>query len=192
VITTVVFDADETLVDLRPAVQGALLAVLDEVRGRGAAGLTPADLQADWAAAFAVMTAEPVRAIRRAALTASLTRCGLGGEFAFEVYAHRDGLPKKPGSAVLRGGRRARGRDRPHRRRRDHDVAGPQEAGMPGVWFNRPGCPCRTASCRMRRSVTWRRFPACSLGSFGDGCRYRSVTFVRWNSADPVPRGSVP
>lgn len=30
-LTTVVFDADETLLDLRPAVTGALAAVLDEM-----------------------------------------------------------------------------------------------------------------------------------------------------------------
>ena len=36
-ITTVVFDADETLIDLRPAVRGALTAVPDQLRR-----LTPA------------------------------------------------------------------------------------------------------------------------------------------------------
>jgi FMN phosphatase YigB (HAD superfamily) len=70
VLTTVVFDADETLIDLRPAVTGGLVAVLAEMRRltAAAAEVTLADLESDWDTVFGAMAADPVMAIRRGAL----------------------------------------------------------------------------------------------------------------------------
>jgi putative hydrolase of the HAD superfamily len=208
-ITTVVFDADETLIDLPPAVRGGLIAVLDEMRRLtpAAAELTLADLEADWDPVFAAMRAAPVTEIRRAALARSLARvglepeldriatlffarrfaltrpydevgpvlaalrerfvvgfatngnsraglCGLPGEFAFEVYAHADGLPKKPAAeffqAVVRAAGRFGGGGRLGRSCAPesivhvgdslaHDVVGAQAAGLRAVWLNRAG-----------------------------------------------------
>jgi hypothetical protein len=75
--TAVVLDADETLIDLRPAVTGALACVLEEMRRRtpAAAGVSLADLAADWGGNS--------RAERR----------GLAGQFTFALYAHENGLP---------------------------------------------------------------------------------------------------
>jgi putative hydrolase of the HAD superfamily len=94
VVSTVVFDADETLVDLRPAVLGAMRVVLDEMRRLtpAAAELTVADLDADWSAAFRRMRAEPVTLIRREALARTLARAGLDSELdriADLYFAHR-------------------------------------------------------------------------------------------------------
>jgi HAD superfamily hydrolase (TIGR01509 family) len=93
VITTVVFDADETLVDLRPAVRGGLLAVLDELRRLtpAAAEVSLADLEADWEAVFPGMRAAPVMEIRRAALARSVARVGLSAslEAVAEVFFAR-------------------------------------------------------------------------------------------------------
>jgi FMN hydrolase / 5-amino-6-(5-phospho-D-ribitylamino)uracil phosphatase len=200
VISTVVFDADETLVDLRPAVRGALAVVLDEIRRLtpAAAAVSLADLESDWTAVFPAMRAEPVTDIRRAALARSLARvglaasleriaelffahrfaltrpydevpavlselrrsyavgfatngnsrasvCGLAGEFSFEVYAHVDGVPKKPAAGffaeVL-----ARARCGPRAVAHvgdswEHDVAGARAAGMRAIWLNRAGLP---------------------------------------------------
>jgi putative hydrolase of the HAD superfamily len=204
-ITTVVFDADETLIDLSPAVRGGLLAVLDEMRRLtpAAAGLSLADLESDWHPAFAAMRAAPVTEIRRAALAQSLSRvgleseldriatlffarrfaltrpyaevrpmltalrerfvvgfatngnsraglCGLTGEFAFEVYAHANGLPKKPAveffQAVVRaagrfgGGGRCAAESIVHvGDSLAHDVVAAQAAGLRAVWLNRAG-----------------------------------------------------
>jgi phosphoglycolate phosphatase-like HAD superfamily hydrolase len=79
-VTTVVFDADETLVDLRPAVTGALGAVLAEMRrlAPAAEALTVDDLAEDWPPVFAAMRAAPTPDIRRAALARSLARVGPG------------------------------------------------------------------------------------------------------------------
>ncbi|MEU1809361.1 HAD family hydrolase [Micromonospora aurantiaca (nom. illeg.)] len=196
----VVFDADETLVDLRPAVTGALVAVLDEMRRRtpAAAAVALADLEGDWGAVFGALSAAPVQEIRRAALARSLARtgleadldefaklffarryalsrpfpdvlpalaalrphhvlgfatngnsraerCGLAGQFAFEVYAHEGGLPKKPApeffaAVVAASGLPAAGivhvGDSP-----EHDVAAAQRAGLRAVWLNRAGLP---------------------------------------------------
>ncbi len=197
-LTTVVFDADHTLVDLRPAVEGALRAVLREAQRLGAAGLTLADLEADWLATFAAMPAEPVTEIRRTALAASLARCGLGahidamltlfyarrfelsrpfpaalpmlaalrgrytlglasngnseaarcglgGQFAFELYAHRGGLPKKPAPAFYATVIAASGAPAASivhvGDNVEHDVVGPQAAGLRGVWLNPAGLP---------------------------------------------------
>jgi HAD superfamily hydrolase (TIGR01509 family) len=198
--TAVVFDADETLVDLRPAVTGALARVLEEMRRRtpAAAEVSLADLQADWGAVFGALSAEPVLEIRRAALARSLARvglddhldeltalffarryelsrpfpdavpaltalrphhllglatngnsraerCGLAGQFAFEVYAHENGLPKKPAPEFYAALVAASGLpaervvyvgDSP-----EHDVTGPQRAGLRAIWLNRARLP---------------------------------------------------
>ncbi|WP_446220832.1 HAD family hydrolase [Micromonospora sp. IBHARD004] len=198
--TAVVFDADETLLDLRPAVTGALVAVLAEMRRRtpAAAAVRLADLEADWGAVFGALSAAPVQEIRRAALARSLARagldehldelaalffarrfaltrpfpdalpalaalrrrhllgfatngnsraerCGLAGEFAFELYAHENGLPKKPAPEFYAAVVAAAGvppaqivyvGDSP-----GHDVVGPQRAGLRAVWLNRLGLP---------------------------------------------------
>ncbi|SCG53194.1 HAD family hydrolase [Micromonospora inositola] len=198
--TAVVFDADETLLDLRPAVTGALVAVLAEMRRRtpAAAAVSLADLEADWGAVFGALSAAPVQEIRRAALARSLARaglddhldelaalffarrfaltrpfpdalpalaalrrrhllgfatngnsraerCGLAGEFSFELYAHQNGLPKKPApefyAAVVAAAGMPADRivyvgDSP-----EHDVAAPQRAGLRAVWLNRLGLP---------------------------------------------------
>lgn len=198
--TAVVFDADETLVDLRPAVTGALAAVLDEMRRRtpAAAEVSLADLEGDWGSVFGALSAAPVQEIRRAALARSLDRaglgahldefaalffarryalsrpfpdalpalaalrphhllgfatngnsraerCGLAGQFAFALYAHEGGLPKKPApeffaavvaAAGLPAARIVHVGDSP-----EHDVAAAQRAGLRAVWLNRGGLP---------------------------------------------------
>ncbi|MEV0326476.1 HAD family hydrolase [Micromonospora echinospora] len=201
-VSVVVFDADETLLDLRPAVTSSLAVVLEEMRrlSPAAATVSLADLEADWAAVWAVRSAAPVQEVRRAGLALSLARvgldaeldrmlelffaqrfaltrpfpdvlpalaelrrhfvlgyatngnsrterCGLAGEFAFELYAHENGLPKKPApefyaavvaaagvppSEVLYVGDSL-----------DHDVIAPQRAGLRAVWLNRTGTVCR-------------------------------------------------
>ncbi|WP_196930383.1 HAD family hydrolase [Micromonospora ureilytica] len=199
-LTTVVFDADETLLDLRPAVTGGLVAVLDEMRRRtpAAAGVTLAELESDWGAVFGELNAAPVVEIRRAALARSLARaelvnhldeiadlffarrfaltrpfpdvpsalatlrgrytlgfatngnsraerCGLAGEFAFELYAHENGLPKKPapefyGAVVAAAGVPA-GQIVYVGDSWEHDVVAPRRAGLRSVWLNRLGLP---------------------------------------------------
>ncbi|PSK65752.1 hypothetical protein B0E53_02304 [Micromonospora sp. MH33] len=78
-LRVVVFDADETLLDLRPAVTGGLVAVLEEMRrlAPAAAALSLADLESDWHAVFGERSAAPVQQIRQAALARSLARAGL-------------------------------------------------------------------------------------------------------------------
>ncbi|MFR9776679.1 HAD family hydrolase [Micromonospora sp. MS34] len=198
--TAVVFDADETLVDLRPAVTGALASVLEEMRRRtpAAATVSLADLEGDWGAVFGALSAAPVQEIRRAALARSLARaglddhldelaafffarrfeltrpfpdavpalaalrprhllgfatngnsraerCGLAGQFTFELYAHENGLPKKPapefyGAVVAAAGLPAERivyvGDSP-----EHDVTAAQRAGLRAVWLNRGRLP---------------------------------------------------
>lgn len=196
-IKAVVFDADETLVDLQPAISAALDAVLDDVRDQCPDGeLTRAHLAEDWRTVFGEDPEAPVPLIRRRALGLSLARigladqldrqvelffavryresrpfpdalaalaelraayllgyatngnsdadrCGLAGEFAFELYATRDGLPKKPapefftavaGASALPPERIAYVGDNYH-----HDVVAPAAAGMRTVWVNRSG-----------------------------------------------------
>jgi hypothetical protein len=72
----VVFDADESLIDLRPAVRRALLVVLAEMRRLepAAQGLSLADLEQDGEQAFAELRTEPVETARREALARSLAR----------------------------------------------------------------------------------------------------------------------
>jgi FMN phosphatase YigB (HAD superfamily) len=199
VLTTVVFDADETVIDLRPAVTGALACVLEEMRrtAPAAATVTLDELESDWGAVFADRAAEPVSQIRRAALARSLARaglenqldgfadlffarrlalsqpfadvfpalarlrrryrvglasngnsraerCGLPGAFAFEVYAHVDGVPKKPAPGFFTAVREAAGGVPAGAIVHvgdsfAHDVVGAQEAGMRTVWLNRSG-----------------------------------------------------
>ncbi|SCL40175.1 putative hydrolase of the HAD superfamily [Micromonospora pallida] len=201
-VSVVVFDADETLLNLRPAVTSSLLAVLAEMRrlSPAAAALSLADLEADCAAVWAADCTLPVEVIRRLGLVRSLARvgldaeidrvldlffahrfaltrpfpdvlpaladlrrhfvlgyatngnsrterCGLAGEFTFELYAHENGLPKKPApefyavvvaaagvpaSEVLYVGDNL-----------DHDVVAAQAAGLRTVWVNRTGAQCR-------------------------------------------------
>jgi FMN hydrolase / 5-amino-6-(5-phospho-D-ribitylamino)uracil phosphatase len=200
VVKAVVFDADETVIDLRPAVTGALVAVLEEMRRTtpAAQGVTLADLESDWDAVFGEHASEPVIEIRRAALARSVgraglgaeldrfaelffarrfalsrpfddtlpalaalrphyrlglatngnsmaERCGLRGEFAFELYAHVDGLPKKPAPAFFAAVAEAAGAE-PSAivyvgDTADHDVVAAQEAGMRAVWLNRKDHP---------------------------------------------------
>jgi putative hydrolase of the HAD superfamily len=199
-ITTVVFDADETVVDLSPAVTGALGAVLAEMRRltTAAEALTVDDLAQDWPPVFAVMAAAPTPEIRRAALARSLARvgleaeldriaeifftrrfalsrpfadvlpalaalrpeytigfatngnsraerCGLAGEFAFELYAHEGGLPKKPApeffAAVVEAAGCAPAAVVHVGDSWAHDVRGAREAGLRTVWLNRGGRP---------------------------------------------------
>lgn len=192
------FDADETVIDLRPAVTGALATVLDEMRRTtpAAADVTLAELESDWHHVFGERAAQPVAEIRRAALARSIARaglgaehldhfadlffarrfalsrpfadvepalaalrphyrvglasngnsraerCGLPGAFAFEVYAHDDGLPKKPSPAFFAavveaaGGPVVHVGDSP-----SHDVTAAQAAGLRAVWLNRAGRP---------------------------------------------------
>jgi putative hydrolase of the HAD superfamily len=199
VVRVVVFDADETVVDLRPAVRGALDAVLAEaLRLRPDAALTMADLEADWYTAYAALRADPVVEIRRAALALSLrrvglddalealselffarrfaltrpfaetlpvlaelrcayrvglasngnshaARCGLPGAFDFEVYAHRNGVPKKPASgffaAVLAEAGCPPASVVHIGDSWEHDVVGARAAGLRTVWLNRAGHP---------------------------------------------------
>jgi putative hydrolase of the HAD superfamily len=200
VISTVVFDADETLVDLRPAIVGALVAVLAQVRrlAQAAPALSVADLDADWAVEHARQPAAPVTVIRRASLARTLgrvgleseldrltdlffahrfaasrpypqvasvlarlrrayrlgfatngnshaRRVGLGGEFAFEVYAHEDGVPKKPAAGFFAAVVAAAGCD-PRSIVHvgdtwEHDVVAPAACGLRTVWLNPSGAP---------------------------------------------------
>ncbi|MFC4019825.1 HAD family hydrolase [Micromonospora sp. GCM10011542] len=199
-LTTVVFDADETLLDLRPAVTGGLVAVLEEMRRLtpAAAAVSLADLESDWGAVFGALSAAPVAEIRRAALARSLARagleahlddvaalffarrfaltrpfpdvppalatlrerytlgfatngnsraerCGLAGEFTFEVYAHEDGLPKKPApefyAAVVAAAGVPAGQIVYVGDSWEHDVVGPRRAGLRSVWLNRLNLP---------------------------------------------------
>ncbi|MEV4481145.1 HAD family hydrolase [Micromonospora coxensis] len=200
-LSAVVFDADETLLDLRPAVTGGLVVVLEEMRRLtpAAADVCLADLESDWGAVFGAHSAEPVAQIRRAALARSLARagltdhldevaalffarrfaltrpfadalpalaalrphytlgyatngnsraerCGLAGEFTFELYAHDGGLPKKPAPEFYAAVVEAAGVPAEQIAyvgdSLAHDVVGPQRAGLRGIWLNRADLPC--------------------------------------------------
>ncbi|MBL6278620.1 HAD family hydrolase [Micromonospora fiedleri] len=197
-LSAVVFDADETLLDLRPAVTGGLVTVLDEMRRRtpAAAEVSLADLESDWGAVFGDLASAPVREIRRAALARSLARaglddhldelaelffarrfaltrpfpdvlpalatlrqrwmlgfatngnsraerCGLAGEFTFEVYAHENGLPKKPAPEFYARVCEAAGATPAQvvhvGDNLAFDVVAAQRAGLRAVWLNRRG-----------------------------------------------------
>ncbi|GAA3737410.1 HAD family hydrolase [Plantactinospora mayteni] len=197
-LRTVVFDADETLVDLRTAVNGALVAVLAEMRRLtpAARDVTLAEIEGDWDAVYADHASAPVTEVRRAALARSLARvgltaelepiaelyfarrfaltrpfedtlpalgvlrrsytlgfatngnsrpdrCGLAAEFAFEIYAHIGGVPKKPAPEFYAAVLTAAGMppssvvhvgDSPVK-----DVEAAQAAGLHAVWLNRAG-----------------------------------------------------
>jgi putative hydrolase of the HAD superfamily len=72
-------------------------------------------------------------------------RCGLPGEFEFEVYAHRDGVPKKPAggffAAVLAEAGCAPSSVAHVGDSWEHDVVGARAAGLRAVWLNRAGHP---------------------------------------------------
>jgi putative hydrolase of the HAD superfamily len=76
----VVLDVDGTLVDLIPAIEVGLDAVLEELRtlSPAAAGLTVEDLQADCALAHDALPGSAVEEFRRAGFARSLARIGLG------------------------------------------------------------------------------------------------------------------
>ncbi|WP_341717901.1 hypothetical protein QQG74_29500 [Micromonospora sp. FIMYZ51] len=71
-LSTVVFDADETLLDLRPAITGGLVVVPEEMRRLtpAAAGVSRADLESDWDAVFGELAAHDVVGAQRAGLRA--------------------------------------------------------------------------------------------------------------------------
>jgi HAD superfamily hydrolase (TIGR01549 family) len=71
-------------------------------------------------------------------------RCGLEGEFAFEVYAHVDGVPGKPHPEFFARVLAAAGTTRPDEvvyvgDSLDHDVVPAQAAGLRTVWVDRAG-----------------------------------------------------
>jgi HAD superfamily hydrolase (TIGR01509 family) len=73
--------------------------------------------------------------------------CGLEGEFAFEVYAHVDGLRPKPDPAFYAQLAAVAGVP-PHEivhvgDSLDHDVIAAQRAGLRAIWLNRDGSPLR-------------------------------------------------
>jgi FMN phosphatase YigB (HAD superfamily) len=72
-------------------------------------------------------------------------RCGLAGEFAFEVYAHEGGLPKKPApeffTAVVEAAGCAPATVVHVGDSWAHDVLGARAAGLRAVWLNRAGVP---------------------------------------------------
>lgn len=72
-------------------------------------------------------------------------RCGLADEFAFEVYAHENGLPKKPApeffAAVVAVAGVPAGQIVYVGDSWKHDVVAPQRAGLRSVWLNRLGLP---------------------------------------------------
>ncbi|MEV0458340.1 HAD family hydrolase [Catellatospora methionotrophica] len=194
-ITTVAFDADDTLVDIRAAVTAGLHAVTAAVADPALTlELFTADADEHWT----LLPDHHARDIRAAAMRYTLARsgreheldrwlelffevryahsrpfpevpavldklsrdyrlgyatnansladrCGLGGRFAFELYALENGVPKKPArgffEAVL-----AAASAQPDEvvyvgDSYAHDVAGAAAAGLRTVWLNRSGAP---------------------------------------------------
>jgi HAD superfamily hydrolase (TIGR01509 family) len=195
VITTVAFDADDTLVDTRAAVRLAIEAVVAWAREPS---LTHDVFQADAAHYWSIWPERPAREIRGAALRHSLTRagreadldaaielffdvrfansrpfpgtvdvlttlkadyrlgygtnanseatrCGLGGLFAFEIYALTNGVPKKPDPLFYAAMLEAAGASAAEfvyvGDNYEFDVVAPKLAGMRGVWLNPHGKP---------------------------------------------------
>ncbi len=194
-LTTVAFDADNTLVDTSAAVLAALHVVVADL---AEPALTLEIFRADAKQVWAAEPDRPVWEQRRDALEFTLKRagreaeidrvaelffdtrfansrpfpgvpeilaklraeykigyatngnsqagrCGLGGLFDFELYAHRGGLPKKPSPVFYRAIADAAGT---HPEGvvyvgddYEHDVAGPAAFGMKTVWLNRSGAP---------------------------------------------------
>ncbi|MEK8109074.1 HAD family hydrolase [Micromonospora sp. M12] len=97
-MTTVVFDADETLLDLRPAVTGGLVAVLDEMRRH--TRRRPGDARragVGLGCGLRRPAGRPVAEIRRAALARSLARAGMSDqldEIATLFFARRFALTR--------------------------------------------------------------------------------------------------
>jgi FMN hydrolase / 5-amino-6-(5-phospho-D-ribitylamino)uracil phosphatase len=204
VARVVVLDVDGTLVDLVPAIEVGLDAVLDELRRLtpAAAEMTVDDLQRDCSYVHAALPGASVREFRRAGFARSLIRlgldpnalldkvtdlffthrhaairlyddvkpvlavlrssyvvgvasngdnhahrCGLDGEFDFEVYAHVDGLRPKPDPAFFTHLAVAAGvpaHEIVHvGDSLEHDVMAAQRAGMKAIWLNRLGEPVR-------------------------------------------------
>ncbi len=194
-LTTVAFDADNTLVDTWDAVGIALDAVVADL---GEPTLTAELFRADARMVWASIPDLPVWEQRRAALEFTLAkagreaeidrvaelffetrfansrpfpgvpellsklrteykigyatngnsqaaRCGLGGLFDFEIYAHRGGLPKKPDPAFYEAVIDAAGATPASAvyigDDYEHDVVGPVAFGMKAVWLNRSGKP---------------------------------------------------
>jgi putative hydrolase of the HAD superfamily len=203
----VVLDVDGTLVDLVPAIEVGLDAVLDELRALtpAAAEMTVDDLQHDCSFVHAALPGASVQEFRRAGFARSLIRlgldpnalldritglffahryaairlyddvkpalavlrssyvvgvasngdshvhrCGLDGEFDFEVYAHVDGLRPKPDPAFFARLVAAAGvaaHEIVHvGDSLDHDVVAAQRAGMKAIWLNRLGEPLRNGA----------------------------------------------
>lgn len=193
VITTVAFDADETLVATSAAVKLAIEAVVQHVNDPA---LTFEVFREDGRHYWKIMPEKHARVIRTHALRHSLARagredqidevaelffsvrlgstkpfpgvvetltslkadyqlgyatngnslshlCGLEGYFAFEIYAHDEGVvPKKPSPLFYKGLLEAAGAT-PEQvvyvgDDYENDVVGPKAAGMRGVWLN-PG-----------------------------------------------------
>jgi putative hydrolase of the HAD superfamily len=198
-IRAVVFDADETLINLQPAIGIALDHVVSQVRAQlPASTLVREDLQRGWREVFAEDPSAPVVAIREESLRRVLRRhgdeqlverafaeffevrfahslpfddalptlatlrtdyllgyatngnslaerCGLGGEFAFELYAHHGGLPKKPAAgffhAVVAAAETAPQTIVYVGDSFEHDVEAAAAVGLRTVWVNRSGEP---------------------------------------------------
>jgi putative hydrolase of the HAD superfamily len=70
-------------------------------------------------------------------------RCGLAGQFAFEIYALRGGVPKKPAAGFYAAVAEAAGAEPAQvvyvGDTYEHDVAGPARFGMRTVWLNQHG-----------------------------------------------------
>ena len=71
--------------------------------------------------------------------------CGLGGQFAFEIYAMQNGVPKKPAAGFFHAILAAAGA-RPEEvvyvgDTYEHDVVGAADAGLRTVWLNPAGEP---------------------------------------------------
>ncbi|MBV1855351.1 HAD family hydrolase [Catellatospora tritici] len=194
-ITTVAFDADDTLVDIVTGVNAGLAAVVAAV---GEPSLSVAGFRVDADDCWRRMADQPARLIRETALRITLdrigradetarlldlffevrfansrpfpgvldtlaklrseyqlgygtnanseaARCGLGGLFAFEIYALRDGVPKKPAAgffeALLAAAQAGPDEVVYVGDSYDHDVVGAAGAGLRTVWLNRADAP---------------------------------------------------
>jgi putative hydrolase of the HAD superfamily len=142
----IAFDIDGTLVDLLPAIHASFLGVRE----------TSMALYADAAPGLAALRGRYVLGLGSNG-SSHASRCGLGGTFAFEVYAHVDGVPPKPNprfferlveaaGAVVGGGVVVAGDMEPHEivyvgDSLDDDVVPAAAAGLRTVWLNRSGSP---------------------------------------------------
>ncbi|GAA2532572.1 HAD family hydrolase [Pilimelia columellifera] len=104
-VTTVAFDADQTLLDTRRAIEAATLELCAQVARQypGSPALEVADLHADAVAAWEAMPERDVRTVRSIALARSLGRVGLGhahGELSEYYFAARQRLTHPYADAV--------------------------------------------------------------------------------------------